>query len=68
MDLFNPQVATNTTGVGQYTTVNKAATSHLMAAGGVQFTGATQFDSLSFISSVASSMTGVYRVYGYSES
>jgi hypothetical protein len=68
MDLFNPQVAANTTHVGQYTFVNTTATAHIMRSGGAQFTGATQFDSLSFISSVASSMTGVYLVYGYSES
>jgi hypothetical protein len=68
MDLFNPQVVANTTHVGQYTFVNTSATAHIMRSGGAQFTGTTQFDSVSFISNVASSMTGVYRVYGYSES
>jgi hypothetical protein len=68
MDLFNPQVAQNTTFVGQYTFVNTAATAQAMRSGGGQFNAATQFDSISFISSTASSMTGVYRVYGYSES
>lgn len=67
IDLFQPQIATRTTHVGQYTFVNTTATAHVMRSGGGQFSGTTQFDSLSFISSVASSMTGVYRVYGYSE-
>jgi len=66
-DIFQPQTATNTTYAGQRTYVNTAGTAHVIQSGGGQFTGTTQFDSLSFISSVASSMTGVYRVYGYSE-
>jgi hypothetical protein len=66
-DIFQPQVVQNTTYVGQRTYVNQAANEHVIQSGGGQFTGTTQFDSLSFISSTASSMTGVYRVYGYSE-
>jgi hypothetical protein len=31
------------------------------------FTGTTSFDSLSFISSAASNMTGTYRVYGMAD-
>ena len=66
-DIFQPEAVQNTTYVGQYTFVNPAGTAHIMRSGGGQFTGTTQFDSLSFISSTASSMTGTYRVMGYKD-
>jgi hypothetical protein len=66
-DIFQPQTATNTTYAGQRTYVNTAGTAHVIQSGGGQFTGTTQFDSLSFISSTASSMTGTYRVMGYKD-
>jgi len=67
-DLIAPQTATSTFANGFYTFVDKAATGWLSRTGSFLFRSTTQFDSLSFISSVASSITGVYRVYGYSES
>ena len=67
-DIIAPQLATPTYFMGSYNFLNKAAGASIARSGVMQFTNATQFDSLSFISSVASSITGVYRVYGYSES
>jgi hypothetical protein len=67
-DVIRPQVAVNTLMVAQYTFVDKAATVNVYRTGGFMFNNATQFDSLTFISSVASSITGVYRVYGYADS
>jgi hypothetical protein len=67
-DLIAPQIATQTFANGFYTFVDKAVTGWISRTGSFLFRSATQFDSLSFISSVASSITGVYRVYGYSES
>jgi hypothetical protein len=68
LDVMSPQIATYTTGEGAYSTVNTAGTAAIGRSGGLLLNNTTQFDSLSFISSVASSMTGVYRVYGYRES
>lgn len=68
LDIMSPNIATNTTMAGTMTTINKAATASLSRTGGFWINSATQFDSLSFISSIASSITGVYRVYGYTES
>ncbi|MFZ9707894.1 MAG: hypothetical protein ACO3CG_08680 [Ilumatobacteraceae bacterium] len=67
-DVIRPQVAVNTLMLAQYNFVNKAASANIYRTGGFFFNNATQFDSLSFISSVASSITGVYRVYGYADS
>jgi hypothetical protein len=65
MDIIAPQAATNTYFTGSYNFLNKAATASVARLGNMQYAGATQFDSLSFISSVASSITGTYAVYGY---
>jgi hypothetical protein len=68
-DVIAPQVATVTTVWGNYGYNNKAATTGFTAINlGGNFGTTTQFDSLTFISSVASSMTGIYRVYGYADS
>ena len=67
-DILAPQVATRTHFSGVHSYVDKANTAIFARSGGGTFRASTQFDSLSFISSVASSITGVYRVYGYSDS
>jgi hypothetical protein len=68
IDIIRPQVAaiTNVSMTNQF--VNKAASNNFMRVGGMLYGATTQFDSLSFISSVASSITGQYRVYGYANS
>ena len=68
LDVMSPQVATYTTAEGSYSAVVTAGTSAIARSGGLLLNNTGQYDSLSFISSVASSMTGVYRVYGYRES
>ena len=65
LDIFKPQQAFRTTWVGQYFFTDKAAGYNAGRSGGGFFNATTQFDSLSFISSVASSMSGSYYVYGY---
>jgi hypothetical protein len=67
-DILQPQIAQQTFMTGHLTYVNKANTLQIGQSGNQNFLASTQFDSLSFISSVASSITGAYRVYGYSES
>jgi hypothetical protein len=68
LDIIRPQVSaiTNVSMTNQF--VNKAAANNFMRVGGMLHGSTTQFDSLSFISSVASSITGQYRVYGYANS
>ena len=68
LDIIAPQLATNTYVTGSYNFLNKAATASIARLGNMQFTSSTQFDSLSFISTVASSITGTYAVYGYRNS
>jgi hypothetical protein len=67
-DVLSPQVAQQTFLLGGLTYVLKAANAHESATGYCNFAATTQFDSLSFISSVSSSMTGSYKVYGYANS
>ena len=67
-DVVSPQLATYTTCQGAYSTVLTTGAAALGRSGGLLLNNTGQYDSLSFISSLASSMTGVYRVYGYSES
>ena len=67
-DILQPQTVNVTNLVFSYGYVNKANTDHLARTGVMTFTNSTQFDSLSFISSVASSISGNYRVYGYADS
>lgn len=68
MDVLAPQVAQATIVFASIEFVDKAATYTASRTGSGFFSNATQFDSLSFISSVASSISGNYRVYGYSDS
>lgn len=68
LDVIQPQVATATAIHGQVIFLNKAGAAYVSSMVNGLFTATTQFDALSFISSVASSMTGVYRVYGYADS
>lgn len=68
MDLFSPQVATFTAAAGQYNYFLQTPAGTQAIAFTAHHDSTTQFDALSFISSIASSMTGIYRVYGYSDS
>ena len=67
-DILAPQVATFTYMFGQVNYVNKANTFIAALNGCQHFSATTQFDSFTFISSVASSITGTYRVYAYADS
>ena len=66
VDFINPQVAQKTTILGGFNSAD--GTGSFQRNGAWLFNATTQFDSFSFISDVASSMTGTYRLYGYSES
>ena len=65
IDLINPQVAQKTTVMGGYNSQDGSGS--FQRNGAWLFNATTQFDSFTFISDVASSMTGSYRLYGYSE-
>lgn len=67
-DVLGPEVATETSIIGGIQFVLKDVSGISFNSGGGSIRSATQFDSLSFISSVASSITGVYRVYAYADS
>jgi hypothetical protein len=67
-DILSPKATTTTKVQGHYVYVNKAATDQISRFGSGVFRATTSFDSLSFISSAASSMSGNYRVYGYTDS
>jgi hypothetical protein len=67
-DVIAPKATAVTSILGGGGFINKADQFRAFYTGGGNFDATTSFDSLSIISSVASSMTGVYRVYGYSES
>jgi hypothetical protein len=67
-DILQPKVAQHTFISGGISYVILSGAQHITTSGMCSFNANTEFDSLSFISSVASSMTGTYRVYGYSES
>jgi hypothetical protein len=68
LDVLQPQLATTTFILGQLNYANKAGTAVIVRNGGGFFRLTTQFDALTLISSVASSITGAYRVYGYADS
>ena len=68
LDIMQPQATGYTSILGNMAFVEKPAAYSLYRFGGGVYLQTTSFDSLSFISSVASSITGNYRVYGYSES
>lgn len=66
LDIMTPQLAQPTAILGNQVFVNDIASATLFRVVNGYHTASTSFDSLSFISSVASSITGSYRVYGYS--
>jgi hypothetical protein len=68
LDVIAPQVTTNTFITGQVSFVETSGAAYLTRNGSGVFRLTTSVDALTVISSVASSITGVYRVYGYSES
>ena len=65
IDLVAPQVATQTLYSGTCSMSNSTS-GHIAAFIAGRFTGSTQFDALSFL--FAGNMSGVYRVYGYTDS
>jgi len=67
-DILNPQATAVTQLDTWYSFVNKAGNNVIVRQGLMQYDQTTSVDSLSFISSVASSITGTYRVYGYADS
>jgi len=67
VDVMAPQIAEPTLIFGNLTYVNTAATAWRYRNFAGCFTAGTVFDSLSYISSVASSLTGSYSVYGYNK-
>jgi len=68
LDVIAPQLAVNTTLHGSVVLVNKPQTTVIARSGGFFHFVGSAFDSLTFISSVASSITGNYKVYGYANS
>ena len=68
LDILQPNIAIRKSCVGQVVLLNKAATAFVGRSLGLVCDIGTAVDSLTFISSVASSITGKYRVYGYTES
>jgi hypothetical protein len=68
LDVIAPQLAVNTTLHGSVVLVNKPQTTVIARSGGFFHFVNSAFDSLTFISSVASSITGNYKVYGYANS
>ena len=68
LDIMQPQATGFTSILGNMAFVEKPAAYSLYRFGGGWYQQTTSFDSLSFISSVASSISGNYRVYGYAES
>jgi len=69
LDIFDPFSATQTLGNGFYSFDGTPAGANLRSSPvSILFRNNTSFDSFTVISSVASSMTGVARVYGYTNS
>jgi hypothetical protein len=68
LDIMQPKATAITNISGGVGFVSKPDSYRAFFAGGGNFNLTTSFDSLTIISSTASSMTGNYRVYGYSES
>ena len=68
MDIVQPQIAAATVLQGNLDYYGKTSAAVAGLGGAAWLNTVTAYDSLTVISSVASSMTGVYRVYGYSES
>lgn len=68
LDIIRPQTTTNPKFIqGQVTYINDAVAYQVTLNGGGTCGNATQYDSISFISSTNNSMTGRYSVYGYNE-
>lgn len=68
IDILQPQIAAATTILGSLVYYTKTTAQVNGLSGAAWFNGTTQFDSLSVISSVASSITGAYRLYAYADS
>jgi hypothetical protein len=66
MDIMNPQKTSITYMTGNYFYVNQARSNIFSIGGSGAVNNTTSYDSLSFISNQANSMTGKYQVYGYS--
>lgn len=66
-DVVAPQIATPSYILGTSSYLDTGNTEWFTQVGGGVFRTTTAFDSLTLISSVASSITGVYRVYGYAD-
>lgn len=64
-DLFQPMISGRTWAIGGLTMINKAATASVGRSGSWWHNVVDTYDSCSLISSIANSMTGVVRVYGY---
>jgi hypothetical protein len=64
LDIFNPQQTLRTWGTGFYTSDSSSGAAVQTRATSFKHGDTTSFDSMTLISSVASSMTGIYRVYG----
>ena len=64
-DIMTPQLATQTALTMQLVARDTTNSDDIMLHGVQHFNDTTQFDSFTFISSVASSMSGVITVYGY---
>lgn len=67
-DILNPQAAFRTNLWTWLYCINKLGNLLIVRSGAQQFDATTSFDSMSFISSVASSISGNYRLYAYGES
>lgn len=67
LDVIDPQQTSQTflAGFAMFYNTDGSLETHAI---GANFFATTSFDSLSLISSVASSITGIYRVYAYSDS
>lgn len=65
-DILNPKETVNTRILGNMTFTTTGAMP-IGRTGGFIINNTTSYDSLSIISNVSSSITGTYRVYGYSE-
>ena len=68
LDVISPQSANRTKLHATFGGINAAAAAFYSCQGQGFFFNTTSFDSLTVISSTASSMTGFYKVYGYSNS
>ena len=65
IDIMSPEVAERTMLIGGFNSHD--GTNSFARTGTWLFNATTQFDSFTFISDVASSISGSYRLYGYSE-